>query len=93
MIMDKELTTKDYVSNVGNIQISEETKALISCRAKLSDIYETVANVIGRLYGDTDIDNVFDGFSDSFYTFDEYLLNAIIKAVELKSLSSRYKLM
>jgi hypothetical protein len=49
--------------------------------------------VIGRLYGDTDIDNVFDGFSDSFYAFDEYLLNAIIKAVELKSLSSRYKLM
>ena len=91
MIMDKELITKDNVSNVGNIQISEETKALISCRAKLSDIYETVANVIGRLYGDTD--NVFDGFSDSFYAFDEYLLNAIIKAVELKSLSSRYKLM
>lgn len=93
MIMDKELITKDNVSNVGNIQISEETKALISCRAKLSDIYETVANVIGRLYGDTDMDNVFDGFSDSFYAFDEYLLNAIIKAVELKSLSSRYKLM
>lgn len=91
--MDKELITKDNVSNVGNIQISEETKVLISCRAKLSDIYETVANVIGRLYGDTDIDNVFDGFSDSFYAFDEYLLNAIIKAVELKSLSSRYKLM
>ena len=51
--MDKELITKENVSNVGNIQISEETKALISCRAKLSDIYETVANVIGRLYGDT----------------------------------------
>lgn len=35
--MDKELIKKDYVSNVGNIQISEETKALISCRARLSE--------------------------------------------------------
>lgn len=92
--MDKELITKDYVSNVGNIQTSEETKALISCRAKLSEIYETVANVIERLYGEnTDVDSVLDGYSSKFYAFDETILNAIIKAVEEKTLSSGYELM
>lgn len=91
--MDKELIKKDYVSNVGDIQISEETKALISCRARLSEIYETVANVIGRLYGDTDMDSVLNGFSSNFYAFDETILNAIIKAVEEKTLSSGYELM
>lgn len=91
--MDKELITKAYVSNVGDIQISEETKALISCRARLSEIYETVAKVIERLYGDTDVGSVLNGFYSNFYAFDETILNAIIKAVEEKTLSSGYKLM
>lgn len=85
---------KGYVSNVGNIQISEETKALISCRARLSEIYETVANVIERLYGEnTDVECVLNGFYSNFYALDETILNAIIKAVEEKTLSSGYKLM
>lgn len=60
---------------------------------KIERIYETVANVIERLYGDTDMDSVLNGFSSNFYAFDETILNAIIKAVEEKTLSSGYELM
>lgn len=44
--MEKKLIDESCANNVANIQISEETKALLLCRARLGDIYQTVSNVV-----------------------------------------------
>lgn len=50
--MSKELKISDScVNNVDNIQISEETKALLLCRARLSDIYNNISKVVYHRYG------------------------------------------
>ncbi len=69
------------IDNVKDIQISEETKTLMLCRARLSSIYNTVSNVVNKTYNQ-DADNVFDGFSDKFDEFDHKLMEIISTYVE-----------
>lgn len=59
------------------------------CRARLSSIYNTVANVVCDTYNQ-DIDDVFEGFSDKFYEFDHKLMEVISTYVKATSLSSNY---
>lgn len=87
--MEKKLIDESCANNVANIQISEETKALLLCRARLSDIYNTVANVVNQTYN-ADTDNICTGFSDKFNEFDFKLLELISTYVETTSLDSYY---
>lgn len=87
--MEKELIENKCFDNVKDIRISEETKALLICRAKLSDIYNTVGNVVNMTYN-KDTDDVFEGFSDKFDEFDHKLMEVISTYVEVTSLSSNY---
>ena len=48
--MEKELIDNTCIENVQNIQISEETKILMLCRARLSSVFNTVANVVDKTY-------------------------------------------
>lgn len=77
------------IDNVKDIQISEETKVLMLCRARLSSIYNTVSNVVNKTYNQ-DTDNVFEGFTDKFDEFDHKLMEVISSYVEVKSLNSNY---
>ena len=88
-VMEKKLIDESCANNVAKIQISEETKVLLLCRAKLSDIYNTVANVVNQTYKD-DIDEICAGFSDKFNEFDYKLLELISRYVETISLDSYY---
>ncbi len=87
--MEKKLIDESCANNVANIQISEETKALLLCRARLSDIYQTVLNVVYLKYG-TDVDKEFSGFWDAFSKFDSELMKALSCFIEVTSLESNY---
>ena len=77
------------IDNVQNIQISEETKVLMLCRARLSSVFNTVANVVEKTYR-KDVDDIFEGFTDKFDEFDHKLMEVISTYVEVTSLSSNY---
>lgn len=87
--MEKKLIDESCANNVANIQISEETKALLLCRARLSDIYQTVSNVVYLKYG-TDVDKEFSGFWDAFSKFDSELMKALSCFIGVTSLESNY---
>ena len=87
--MEKELIENTFIENVKDIRISEETKALMLCKARLSCIYETVGNVVCNTYN-KGIDDVFEGFSYKFHELDHKLMEVISTYVEATSLSSNY---
>ena len=89
--MSKELKIASACAdNVENIQISEETKALLLCRARLSDIYNNIAKVVYHRYG-ADTNEEFPGFWDAFSRFDSELMKVISGFVEVTSMESNYK--
>lgn len=87
--MEKELIDNTCIENVQNIQISEETKILMLCRARLSSIFNTVSNVVDKTYK-KDVDDVFEGFTDKFDEFDHKMMEVISTYVNVTSLSSGY---
>ena len=89
MNMEKELIENTCINNVKDIRISEETKILMLCRARLSSVYNTAANVVCKTYG-KDIDNIFEGFTDKFNAFDHKLMEVISTYIEVTSLNSNY---
>lgn len=87
--MKEELIDNTCIDNVQNIQISKETKVLMLCRARLSSVFNTVANVVEKTYR-KDVDDIFEGFTDKFDEFDHKLMEVISTYVEVTSLSSNY---
>lgn len=87
--MEEKLIDDRCSNNVANIQISEETKTLLLCRAKLSDIYNTVSNVVYRQYG-TDTDKKFPDFWDAFSKFNGELMEVLSCFIDVASLNSNY---
>ena len=87
--MKKELIDNTCIENVQNIQISEETKILMLCRARLSSIFNTVANVVDKTYK-KNIDDVFEEFTDKFDEFDHKMMEVISTYVDVTSLSRNY---
>ena len=87
--MKEELIDNTCIDNVQNIQISEETKVLMLCRARLSSVFNTVANVVEKTYR-KDVDDIFEGFTEKFVEFDHKLMEVISTYVEVTSSSSNY---
>lgn len=87
--MEKGLIENMFVENVKDIRVSEETKILMLCRARLSSIYETASNVVYETYR-KDMDEVFEGFTDKFDELDRKLMEVISTYVEVTSLNSDY---
>ena len=87
--MEKELIDNTCIENVQNIQISEETKILMLCRARLSSVFNTVTNVVNKTYR-KDVDDIFEGFTDKFDEFDHKMMEVISTYVNVTSLSSDY---
>ena len=87
--MEKELIDNTCIENVQNIQISEETKILMLCRARLSNVFNTVTNVVNKTYR-KDVDDIFEGFTDKFDEFDHKMMEVISTYVDVTSLSRNY---
>ena len=86
--MGKEIKISDVcTNNVANIQVSEETKALLLCRARLSDIYNTVGNIVGDRYRE----DLPDSFQYAHIKLDGELVKIISTFIEVTSLQSDYK--
>lgn len=89
--MSEEFISSKYSANIENVQISEQTKALLLCRAKMRDIYATVDNVISKDYPHLfSIDDLISGFSDKFNAFDEILTDMINLYVKETTMDSGY---
>lgn len=76
-------------ANVANIQLSERTKALLLCRAQLSDIYNTVGGIVYSQYRE----DLSDSFQDAQIKLDGELVKIISMFIEVTSLNSNYKMM
>ena len=71
--MSEEFISNKHVANMESVQISEQTKALLLCRAKLRDIYATVDNVISKDYPHLfSIDDLISGFLTSLMRSTKY---------------------
>lgn len=89
--MKEELISKKCAENMENIQMSEETKALLLCRAKMRDIYITVYNVINKVYPYApNLDVIIGGFSDKFNALDDVLMEAIDLYIKENTFDSDY---
>ena len=83
--MKEEFIISQCEANMESAQISEQTRALLLCRAKLNDIYATVTNVVKEDYPLlSSVDDMFTGFSDTFNEFDSKLMEIIKTYVEAK---------
>lgn len=76
-------------ANVANIQLSESTKALLLCRAQLSDIYNTVGGIVYSQYRE----DLSDSFQDAQIKLDGELVKIMNMFIEVTSLNSNYKMM
>lgn len=82
-------TKNNCVINAQYIQLSEETKALLICRAKLSEIYNEVAEIYDKKYR-RDIDDDFCHFAYAHSKFDDELMKIISTFIAVNSGESDY---
>lgn len=76
----------ECAANVANIQLSESTKALLLCRAQLSDIYNTVGGIVYSQYRE----DLSDSFQDAQIKLDGELVKIMNMFIEVTSLNSNY---
>lgn len=77
--------TSEAETNVGKVAMSNYTKALLLCRAKLSDVFNSVVNVYDSRYSDEPKE-----FIDEITKADEALCKLIGDAVSVSLVESNY---
>lgn len=82
-------TKSSCAINAEDIKISDETKDLLICRAKLSDIYNEVAEIYDKKFR-RDIDNDFCRFADAHSKLDDELMKIISTFIAVNSVDSDY---
>lgn len=83
------VSTKN-LENAKNIKLSKNTHTLIMCRAMLSDIQETVVEVVGELYGNRQ-DEYLEDFRDRQCNLDIELCSLISTFIEVTTLDGDTK--
>lgn len=79
----------ELITNVANIQVSDNTKELIKCRAMLNIIFRKIDDYVDKTYK-CEIEDVLPHFVDDYVNFDSQLLKAIGNSIELTSSDSDY---
>ena len=82
-----EQVLNDAVVNVQNVVVSDYTKALLICRAKLSDVFNSVVNIYTSRYSKDEPKD----FIDKMMAADDALVKLISDAVEVSLVESDYK--
>lgn len=77
-------------NNVVNIELSEELKALLLCRAQMSDIFNGVSNIIASRYSGSGYNEIFDNFCNSHCDLDRELMKIISSFIEVTMIESDY---
>jgi hypothetical protein len=82
-----ELVLNDAVLNVQNVAVSDYTKALLICRAKLSDVFNSVVNIYTSRYSHDEPKEFIDKMNEA----DEAIIKLISDAISVSLIESDYK--
>lgn len=88
--MEKELISTECQQAVESIKLSDETKALLKCKAMLSDVYQTVSNACLSFDSRT-CDERTEKFYNKLEELNNELMIIIGDVVEIKSVQTDYK--
>lgn len=83
-------TENIYEENAKNVRISEETRALITCMAKLNDAYATICNTVEEVYG-VDTEKLYMPFVDAYINMDKGLRGIIADVIGTTASDSEYR--
>ena len=64
------LNSKTAQTNAEHIELSDETRTLIQCRARLSDVYSDVLNVMESYWDSEQVDRITEQFCNAFSELD-----------------------
>lgn len=67
------LNSKAAQANAEHISLSNETRTLIQCRARLSDVYSDVLNVMESYWGSEQVDRITEQFCNTYSELDTVL--------------------
>ena len=67
------LNSKTAQTNAEHISLSNETRTLIQCRARLSDVYSDILNVMESYWGSEQVDRITEQFCNTFSELDTAL--------------------
>lgn len=67
------LNSKTAQTNAEHISLSNETRTLIQCRARLSDVYSEVLNVMESYWGSEQVDRITEQFCNTYSELDAAL--------------------
>lgn len=83
-------TENIYTENVKNVTMSEETRMLIACMARMNEVFDKVYDIVSEVYG-RDLDNVYPSFSDTYFALNKEMRNILSDVIDVKTLGSRFK--
>jgi hypothetical protein len=83
----------EYAANAANIQLGENTKALIICLAQLWDISANVERILGRIFFEREADSISMKFIDAKLNLDSELVGIISLVIDSEVLNSSFKKM
>lgn len=86
----KELISTECQKAVDSIKLSDETKALLKCKAMLSDVYQTVSNVMLKTY-ENNSDDYESKFTDKYNDLDKELCDIINIVMDTRAIESNFK--
>ena len=67
------LNSKTAQTNAEHISLSNETRTLIQCCARLSDVYSDVLNVMESYWGSEQVDRITEQFCNTYSELDATL--------------------
>lgn len=83
-------TENIYEENAKNVRISEETRALITCMARMNDVFGIVYDIVSEMYG-RDLDKVYPSFSETYVALDKELRHILSDVIDVKTSDSGFK--
>ena len=87
------LNSKTAQTNAEHISLSNETRTLIQCRARLSDVYSEVLNVMESYWGSEQVDRITEQFCNLYSELDTALWSLISDIMADTMLSENFKKM
>ena len=87
------LNTTACHDNAKGITLSNETRTLIECRARLSDLYSDVVDTMHAYWGGEQVDRITEQFCNAFYDLDTALLGLMADIIADTMLNENYRKM
>lgn len=83
--------SRDAQTNAERIELSDETRTLIQCRARLSDAYSDILSVMESYWGGEQVDRITEQFCNAYSELDTALLSLTSDIMADTMLSENFK--